>query len=126
MKIFVISSIIIFICLLTGIFLFYYVQNTSMTYTHKIEEIKALVGKELWEEASNELLDLDKKWQDTEKVWKTVIEHAELDNIQKTFASVKEYIREEEKPHSLAELADLKFFINHILEKEKLNLQNIF
>lgn len=126
MKIMIISTIIIIICIMTGVMLYIYVEHTSEEYSNSIDEIKDLVFNEKWNEAQDRLDQLNKEWDKTEEFWKIAIEHQELDNIDEYFVSVKEYLAEEEKPHALAELSILRFFINHILEKEKLNLQNIF
>ena len=126
MKIMIISSIIILICLVTGILLYNYIEDTSEEYSSTIDEIKDLVSDENWTKAMDKLDILNKNWDKTEQFWKIIIEHQELDNIDEYFVSVNEYISEEEKPHALAELSILQFYIKHILEKEQLNLQNIF
>lgn len=126
MKILLASTIIILLCILCGIYLFSYILDTSTIYINEIAKIRDEITNENWLIASSNFEALEKKWDKTEKFWKIVVEHEELDTVSLYFSSIKDYIDENEKPHALAELSILEYFITHIMEKERLTIQNIF
>ena len=61
-----------------------------------------------------------------DKTWSTLVFHEELDTIQISLTKMKAQIEEGELEESLEELETTKFLINHIKEKEKFNLKNVF
>lgn len=71
----------------------------------------------------NEIYD---KWQIIDEKWAMIVLHSELDMIETSLIKMKTEIEENNLDIALEELETSIFLINHISEKEKLCLKNIF
>lgn len=107
-----------------------FLNKTSEEIISKLDELKEeiVIAKENQErqkvkELSNEIYD---KWEEMDKTWSTLVFHEELDTIQISLTKMKAQIEEGELEKSVEELETTKFLINHIKEKEKFNLKNVF
>ena len=107
-----------------------FLEKTSQEIISKLDELKEeiVIAKEnekrqKVKELSNEIYD---KWEEMDKTWSTLVFHEELDTIQISLTKMKAQIEEGELEESLEELETTKFLINHIKEKEKFNLKNVF
>jgi len=107
-----------------------FLEKTSEEIILKLDELKEEIvvakeskGRQRVKELSNEIYD---KWEEMDKTWSTLVFHEELDTIQISLTKMKAQIEEGELEESLEELETSKFLINHIKEKEKFNLKNIF
>ena len=89
------------------------------------EEIKKAQSNE--ENNSEELANqISEKWEETEDKWSLIIMHEELDLIELSLIAMKIGIEEEEYERSMEELEKSKFLLQHITEKEKFKLKNVF
>jgi len=107
-----------------------FLNNTSEEIIWKLEDLKREIltakesnSREKAKELSNEIYN---KWEEMDKTWSILVFHEELDTIQISLTKMKAQIDEGELEESLEELETTKFLINHIKEKEKFNLKNIF
>ena len=66
------------------------------------------------------------KWEDLEKGWSIIVVHNELDLIQLSLTGMKSYISEGKYSESIEELEKSTFLLEHIQDKEKLDLKNVF
>lgn len=66
------------------------------------------------------------KWDKTENIWAIIILHDELDLIETSLTKMNSSIKHGEIVESLEELENAIFLINHIKQKEKFSLKNIF
>lgn len=90
----------------------------------KIEIKKAQSGEE---NKSQELADdIYSKWQKIENKWSIIVVHNELDLIQSSLIAMKSYISENKYSESIEELEKSSFLLEHIQDKEKLDLKNVF
>ncbi|MBF7083971.1 DUF4363 family protein [Desulfallas sp. Bu1-1] len=65
-------------------------------------------------------------WSRHKKWWAVVIDHQEIDNIDMAFARITKYIGMQDRAMASGELAVLRQMLEHIPEKERVSLQNIF
>jgi len=107
-----------------------FLKKSSEEIISKLDKLKEeiIIAKENNErervkQLSNEIYE---KWEEMDKTWSIIVLHDELDNIQISLTKMKAQIEEGELEESLEELETTKFLINHIREKEKFNLKNIF
>lgn len=91
-----------------------------------IEQIEQEIQNNQWEKASTQTLKLAEMLDKKLKWWPTVLDHQEIDNIEFSLAKTGEYIAEENIVLSRGQLSELKMMIEHIPEKEAINLKNIF
>jgi hypothetical protein len=91
-----------------------------------LSEMEDKIYNNNWNSAVSIYNDIYIKWKNTKKVLMLVIEHEEMEKINLTLEKIKKYISINDKSLSIGETAALKYFLNHIREKESLSLHNIF
>ncbi|MBE5812953.1 MAG: DUF4363 family protein [Clostridiales bacterium] len=130
MKDFIIISIILIIIIGGAIYTQKYIDKTSQELTKDLNDLKKMIIdtkqngiREILVKRSNEVYN---KWSEIEEGWALVVLHSELDLIETSFIRMKTAIEENEMNRGLEELETCIFLINHISEKEKLCLKNIF
>lgn len=125
--------IIIIVCIVTVII----GANISLSYLSKtgndlianLDELKVEIEKAQngQENKSRELAnDIYNKWQSLEGKWSIIVVHNELDLIQLSLIGMKTYIDENKYSDSMEELEKSSFLLEHIKDKEKLDLKNVF
>ncbi len=105
-----------------------YLSKTGNDLIANLDELKVEIQKAQngQENKSQELADdIYTKWQSLEKKWSTIIVHNELDLIQLSLIGMKTYIDENKYSESMEELEKSSFLLEHIQDKEKLELRNV-
>lgn len=130
MKELLIIFIILLIIIGGAIYTDKYLENSSQELISMLEKLKEKVD---WaddannvEEIKNEGENIYKKWEETEEQWAYIVLHSELDLIETSFVRMKAQIEEGEFSRSIEEIDACIFLVNHISEKEKFCLKNIF
>ena len=121
-----IISIIIVICIIFSDFKTQYYTKQS------IEEASTMLGNLREEINTNE----DKLEESINKIYETwdervnklsyFIEHNELEKVETSLTRIKSYIQVGDLNMAIASIDETNFILNHIKEKNSLNLQNIF
>lgn len=123
----IVAAIIIF-------FIMFAFMCFSITYLNRItadirrtnDSLEQYIKAEKWEKAYKTSTEVTKKWEEQSKVIKLFVNHQEIDNIEMELWKLPQYVKEETKDEALASVHVLKFFLNHISDLEKINIQNIF
>ena len=130
MKEFIIIIIILIIIIGGAIYIQKYLDRTSgelisdLKYLKKMMlETKQTDDRENIKKKVNEIYN---KWNEVEKGWSIIVLHSELDLIETSFIKMKSGIEEGEINRGLEELETSIFLIDHISQKEKFCLKNIF
>lgn len=104
-----------------------YLNSSSKVLINKLEELNNRLNEKV---ERKELIKLSEeiynKWSEIEENWSIIVLHDELDLIETSLIGVKSYIRTEDDSKAINEIETSKFLLNHINEKEKINLKNIF
>ena len=105
-----------------------YLNKTSALLINKLEDIKGNIeNKELdREKISQKAEEMYNEWEKTNEKWSIIILHDEIDLIETALIKMKAEIRSGEIEDSMAEIDTSIFLLNHIKEKEKTSLKNIF
>lgn len=103
-----------------------YLEASSEEILRQLEEVEKQVTNEQWQEAQQSLTRIIADWNKTNKHWKYLIDHREIDEIEMTVARLKSACQTREQSDALAELSVLQFYLMHIPAKESLLLRNIF
>lgn len=103
-------------------------ENHFRTQKNQIENCiteleERLASGEIDEEKSKELYN---KWFKFESKASYYIEHDELEKVSIKISLAKKAIEIEEIEEAQNDLEEVRFLINHIYEKDKLKLKNIF
>ena len=112
-------------------------SNVSQAFLNKtgneliadLENLKTEIeNAENSEENDSEVIanDIYEKWEELEKKWSIIIIHDELDLIQLSLIDMKTAIEQTDYEHAMEELEKASFLLEHIQQKEKLDLKNIF
>ncbi|WP_032122257.1 DUF4363 family protein [Clostridium amazonitimonense] len=125
MKNIIISFSLFTIMVLTMIFSINYLNKSCASLRDTCDKLEDSISNEDWDisyEASLKFLDDIQK---NSKLISIFIDHQELDNISNELYKLTQYIKGEIKEESLASLHVIKFYLNHVQELQKINVQNI-
>ena len=122
---------VICIVIIIGIFgLEIYTQNFTEKSVNEVTEIfdkiEDNISKRDIEQTNNEIKNIETKWEEQQKKLAYYIEHDELEKVHTAIVTMKSYVQTEDFSSAMAELAEGRFVIEHIQEKNSFNLQNIF
>ena len=103
-----------------------YTDKTTVEITEVFSELKDLAVKEDKEKMETKIAELDEKWNNKHDKLAYYIEHDELEKVDTAIVSAKSYIQTEDYSSAASEFDVGKFVLEHIQEKYKFNLVNIF
>lgn len=78
------------------------------------------------EEIKKEMKIVEQKWENTSKICSIIVVHQEIDNIEQALTRGKSSINYGILEDALQEIETAIFFSEHVKEREKLSLKNIF
>ena len=124
----IVCSIIIFIILVANILTQNYTKDSVEYMDKKLEVLEtALLEKEVEKEKVQEEMDnVMKDWKKRYEKLAYFIEHDELEKVETELTSLKANIQVEQYEEGIPDLDRSIFILNHIKEKFKLNIKNIF
>lgn len=106
-----------------------YLMKTSDELSTNIDNLKEEIEKAQNSE-NNSSIELSNniysRWKEIERKWSIIIVHDELDLIELSLIEMKTCIEESEYSRSIEELEKSIYLLEHIKDKEKLALKNIF
>ncbi|MTI81033.1 MAG: DUF4363 family protein [Firmicutes bacterium] len=125
MRLLSVLTVLLVIMVLVGVWTNHTINITAEDFSQDIDQIVKAAETNNWDAAIKKTKALDKKWHSEASWWPVLLDHQEIDNIEFTLARVKEYITQKNTDLSLGHLSELKLMIQHIPEKEAVNLKNI-
>ncbi len=105
-----------------------YLNKTSALLIDKLENIKSDIENEKFdrEKVSKKAEEMYSEWEKINEKWSVIILHDEIDLIETALIKMKAEIKSGKIEDSMAEIDTSIFLLNHIKEKEKTSLKNIF
>lgn len=103
-----------------------YTKNSTIEITECLSQLGEEIKNENLENAKEKIEELDKKWNNKHDKLAYYIEHDELEKVDTAIVQVKSFVENDDIPSAIAELEIGKFVLEHIEQKYKFNLQNIF
>lgn len=79
-----------------------------------------------WDQARPKLDSFAKAWKKTKPFWAVLTNHNEMDLIEEALIRTNQAISSKSYPDALINLRVLRNFINHIPDKERFSIVNIF
>jgi len=125
-KVIAIILFLLAVIIFSGIFMTNALSRSSEELGRKIAEIEKLAQSEDWDKTMEILDSLKEDWEKTKSTWSMLIDHIEIDNIETSLTKVSKYVEFKQAAYALAEISTLKQYIEHIPEKERFSLENIF
>jgi hypothetical protein len=103
-----------------------YLTKTSKELASQAEKIRDKVKKDAWDDANSEVMQIRRLCGKHKKTWLFLIDHDDIDDIDRIIYKLDEMISQKEKEQSLTEIAELRFLVHDLADKEVLSLANIF
>lgn len=124
----IICIVVIFIVLVANIITQNYTKDSVEYMDKKLEALKETLLKEEVEKekVQEEMDDVMKDWKKRYEKLAYFIEHDELEKVETELTSLKANIRVEQYEDGVPDLDKSIFILDHIKEKFKLNIKNIF
>lgn len=107
-----------------------YIRITSDQLISQIDELKEELQKSIETRDNKKSAELAEniinKWDEIEEKWSILVLHNELDNIELALIGMKSHIETEQYADGMKELEKSKFLLEHITQREKFSLKNVF
>lgn len=126
MRIYVTVFVIMLLVLAVSIFTPYRLDGSADKILAGFGNMAKDVNHGNWEEACAGIESAEKLWNKEKGWWAVVLDHQEIDYIDMAFVRTKQYISMQDPVMASGELAVLRQMLEHIPQKEKVNLINIF
>lgn len=122
---------IIIIIILGFVFLMEYLTSKSLGEATQwmkdgVISIENKIKENHEPEAQEEFYDLQGKWKEKTEKLALFVEHNELEKVSNDIALIEINFETDETEDILENIAELKFMLEHIEEKNQLKLKNIF
>ena len=124
----VISIIIVVLIVALDIYTQKYTDKAINETNEGLSEVKEDIRSDNTDskEISEKINDIYDKWQNYHSKLVYFIEHNEIEKVENSFVICKSYIESQDYDLAVAELEGTIFVLQHISEKYKFNLENIF
>jgi hypothetical protein len=109
----------------TSVYFNYKVRATSDTLFFHMDKIREYALKDEWENAADELKNIDHNWENAKNIWMLTTNHNEVDKVSLSMAKLEEFIELQEKTHAFSELALLKQLVRNIVDNRRFALSNM-
>lgn len=126
MKSTLVSSAIFIFLIMTILFSINYLDKMCIRYEKISYTLEDYISKEDWKKAYDTSYDFVKSWEESSDKISMFIHHADIDNIDTELLKLTQYTKVKNKDEALSSIHVVKFFLKHIRDSEKINLQNIF
>lgn len=103
-----------------------YLEQTANELTLELTKVKKIVKQEDWEGSIEEFNTFNEKWNKVRNNWAMFTDHFEIDNIDMKLVRSQEFIKAKDAVNAVVELSEAIMLLEHIPERERLTLQNIF
>lgn len=107
-----------------------YVQNllkeNSVEVISKLEEIKSKIQNDETEDLKEKAQKVYDYWKEQADIWSIIVDHQEIDNIEKSVLNIKASIESEDRDQIMSKIDESIFLISLIEDKEKLSIKNVF
>lgn len=123
--------IAIFIIIVGGdIMMQTHLNKTADELINNLQDLKqkTILAKETEnrENIKKQINEIDEKWEEINKTWAEIVVHQELDNIHQSLTKAKSNIEEGGLEDAIQEIETALFFVEHVKQREKISLKNIF
>ena len=122
----IIVFIIIIIIFATDILTQNFTEKSICFINNKLDNIKTAVNNNEVDNLNSEIEELDENWLDINNKMSFYIEHDELEKVNTSLVKIKSYIEIEEYNEAIPEITECKYILEHIKEKQRLKIINVF
>lgn len=107
-----------------------YVDHSILSFSNQLKETssaldQAVYNKE-WNAAEKSLDLITIKWENKKKIWLLLLDHENIDEIDRSLAEVKQMIRIQQYDMALHAISTLHHCLEDIPQSQTISLSNIF
>ena len=119
--------IIIVIIITVDFFIQDYIKNSAEELTIKLDNLK----QEISNKEEDKINEVDTKevretWEERYKILASVIEHDELEKVEKNLTGIYSALESKELSEVISELDESMFILRHIKDKYSFKIENVF
>ena len=107
-----------------------HLNKTADELINNLQDLKqkTILAKETEnrENIKKQINEIDEKWEEINKTWAEIVVHQELDNIHQSLTKAKSNIEEGGLEDAIQEIETALVFVEHVKQREKISLKNIF
>lgn len=121
--------LIVGIIIIIGILEYILLTNTNRLVEDtllQLDELKQLLKEEKYDDSKNKSRKLNDKWFEYEEKLSFFIEHDEIEKVSTKIAVILENTKNKEYKAALEDVMEMRFLLEHVKDKNKLKLKNIF
>ena len=123
----IITIIIVVIIIIAGILTQENTKKVMSDINGKLEDLKQAVLTDTEnEELSKDVDKIYDDWLEKDKILSLYIEHNELEKINTHLKTIKGFLEADEERDSVSEIEKCISVVNHLEEKQAVNIKNIF
>ena len=102
-----------------------YTKETVVNTSEMLSNLKNKINYNE-ENISKDIEEIYSKWEERREKLAYFIEHDELEKVETNLTNIRSFIEENELTMAINEVEEAKFILEHIKEKNALDLENIF
>ena len=119
--------IIIVVIITVDFFIQDYIKNSAEEMTVKLDNLK----QEVSSKEKDKINEVDTKevretWEERYKILASVIEHDELEKVEKNLTGIYSALESKELSEVISELDESMFILRHIKDKYSFKIENVF
>jgi hypothetical protein len=103
-----------------------HVANESELLLQGLEGVEQAVAAEDWALAGELLRDNAAIWDEERHIWQGLMNHQDVGNIDTAFISLSAFLKDESEGDVLNQLALLKYYLQLVVESDRINWHNFF
>ena len=101
-------------------------EKTTRHLNVQLEKASSALQARQWPQSKQALKALDQDWKRTRPYWAILLNHKEIDAIEQALTRTQKAVESRSFDLATVEIGTLKYFLDHIPERERLNAINVF
>ena len=122
----IIVCIIVFAILVTDFITQNFTKESIKSIEDNLNIIKESINNNESQNLNNQIKELEDKWAQIDNKMSFYIEHNELEKVNSSLVRFKSYIELEDYQEAITELEECKYILEHIKDKQRMQIINLF
>ncbi len=105
---------------------YFLIHTSSRELATNLDSMQHTIYQGQWDQAKDQLAKTHESWNKTKKLWSSMIDHQEIDNIDISISKLEQYVQTKGLSLATGEVSALKQLVEHVADKEKPTFHNVF
>ena len=115
--------LLMFVATICGV---WYIEDSAQNIITDLNRLNTNISAKNWQQAELLFQQAEASWQQIQPIWQVMIDHEDMRDIEIAFVDLSVALEQKDVTEAQRELAELKFFIKHVPETERIVAQNVF